>query len=103
MHIAPPLTHRGSSPARRVRRLRFQRWWLLPLALLIAAGLGFWWYQSRTTTTTTTSTSTVSQGDLAVTVSGSGTVAAVRTAVQPIPGHQTRAGVEPLAGVERQG
>ena len=77
MNIAPPLTRNSSSPS--ARRLRFQRWWLIPIVLLFVAGLGLWWYQSRTTTTATITTAAVSQGPIAVTVSGSGSVAAART------------------------
>jgi HlyD family secretion protein len=77
MNIAPPLTRGSSGPS--ARRLRFQRWWLIPIALLVAAGLGLWWYQGRSTTAATTTTAAVTQGPIAVTVSGSGSVAAART------------------------
>lgn len=76
MNIAPPITRGSSDPS--ARRLRFQRWWLIPIALLLAAGLGLWWYQGRTASATTTTTAAVTQGLLAVAVSGSGAVAAAR-------------------------
>src|SRR3982751_1540450 len=63
---------------------RWVRWLFVPLIIALLAGGGLWWRASQQTTATTTSTTTVSQGDLAVTVSGSGAVAAARTVDVPL-------------------
>lgn len=59
------------------------RWFALPIVLVLAALALFWWLGGRTTTTTTTTTGTVSKGNLTISVSGSGTVAAARTVDVP--------------------
>jgi HlyD family secretion protein len=77
-----PQTH-GHVGAQRPKR-RWLRWLLIPLILALLAGGGLWWRSSQQATAVTTTTATVSQGDLAVTVSGSGTVAAARTVDVPL-------------------
>src|SRR5262245_7022649 len=59
------------------------RWLLLPLILLLIAGALFWWLQSRLAPATTATTATVSQGDLTIAVTGSGSVAAARSVDLP--------------------
>src|SRR5512138_401508 len=73
---------RNPAGARQPRR-RWQRWLLIPLIAAALAGGGLWWRSSQQATTATTTTATLSQGDLAVTVSGSGAVAAARTVDVP--------------------
>src|SRR5262245_56086746 len=68
---------RGQAGAKQPKR-RWLRWLLIPLILAVIAGGALWWRSSKQTTAATTSTATVTQGDLAVTVSGGGTVAAAR-------------------------
>src|SRR5262245_34077614 len=62
---------------------RWLRWMLVPLIAAIVAGGALWWRSSQQATASTFTTATVSQGDLAVTVSGSGSVAAARTVDVP--------------------
>jgi HlyD family secretion protein len=59
-----------------------QRWLLIPLILVIIAGVVFWQLQARAVPTAPTTT-TVSQGNMTITVSGSGAVAAARTVDLP--------------------
>ena len=87
-----PRTH-GQAGAKRPRR-RWLRWMLVPLILAMIAGGGLWWRTSQPTTAATTTTATVSQGDLALTVSGSGTVAAARTVDVPFQQAGTVTSVE---------
>ena len=75
-----PRTH-GQAGSKRPQR-RWLRWLLIPLIVAVIAG-GLWWRTAQSTTAVTTTTATVSQGDLAVTVSGSGTTAAARTVDVP--------------------
>jgi HlyD family secretion protein len=71
-------------PARVGRsRRRWGRWLLAALLLAALAGGGLWWRASQTTTAVTTTTAAVTQGSLAVTVSGSGAVAAARSVDVP--------------------
>src|SRR5215475_187833 len=72
----------GQLGARRPQR-RWLRWLLIPLIVALIAGGALWWRSSQQTTASTSTTATVSQGDLAVTVSGSGSVAAARTVDVP--------------------
>ena len=70
----------GASRAGRKQR----RWLLLALlALLVVGAIVVWRWQSSAPAAPTTSVARVSQGDLAITVSGSGTVAAARTVALP--------------------
>jgi HlyD family secretion protein len=71
----------GQSGARRSRR--WLRWLVVPVALAVIAGGALWWRSSQQVTTPNTSTGTVTQGDLAATISGSGTIAAARTVALP--------------------
>jgi HlyD family secretion protein len=55
-----------------------QRWLLLPVVLVVITGLVFWQLQVRSAPVAPT-TAAISQGNLTITVSGSGTVAAARS------------------------
>ncbi|MBK9710845.1 MAG: HlyD family efflux transporter periplasmic adaptor subunit [Kouleothrix sp.] len=90
-----PQAH-GRAGAQRPRR-PWLRWLIVPVVVAIIAGAGLWWRASQTTTTTT-STAAVTQGDLAVTVSGSGTVAAARTVDVPFAQAGTVTSVEVAVG-----
>jgi len=83
MRITLPFPRtRGRSDVKQPTQ-REQRWLLLPLLLLLIAGLVFWWLPSRLAPATTTTTAAVSQGALTLSVSGSGSVAAARTVDLP--------------------
>jgi HlyD family secretion protein len=73
---------RGQSGTKRPRP-RWVRWLLLPLGLLAIAGGYLWWQASQQAITPTVSTATITQGDLTIAVTGSGTVAAARTVDVP--------------------
>lgn len=74
---------RGRAGARRPAR-RWLRWVVIPLLLIVLAGGISWWFLSRRQTTPTITTGTVTQGDIATTVNGSGSVAAARTVDVPL-------------------
>src|SRR5262245_48637286 len=59
------------------------RWLLLPVILALIAGVVFWWLPSRLAPATTTTTATVTQGDLTIGVTRSGSVAAARSVDLP--------------------
>jgi HlyD family secretion protein len=84
------------SGATRFARRRL-RWLFIPLILIIAAG-AFFGLRSRSTTTATTSTATVSQGDLIISVTGSGAVAAARTVELPFQQQGTITAVDVRVG-----
>ena len=73
---------RTPAGAQRPKR-RWVRWLIAPVLIALLAGGALWWRSSQQSSTTTTSTGQVTQGDLAVTISGSGTVAAARTVEVP--------------------
>jgi multidrug efflux pump subunit AcrA (membrane-fusion protein) len=79
---APFPQTRTPAGAKRSQR-RWMRWLLVPLILAVLAGGALWWRSSQQTTAASTTTDTVAQGDLAVSVSGNGAVAAARTADLP--------------------
>jgi HlyD family secretion protein len=81
MRISIPFPRDRAGTQQSTRRRR--RWLLVPVLLLIVAGAGYWWLSSRRTTTTATTTATVTQGNLTIAVSGSGSVAAARTVALP--------------------
>jgi len=91
-----PRTH-GQVGAKRTPR-RWLRWLLIPLIVTIIAGGALWWRSSQQTTASTSTTATVSQGDLAVTVSGSGSVAAARTVDVPFQQTGTVTSVDVAVG-----
>jgi HlyD family secretion protein len=71
---------RAHTPAGTQRpKRRWARWLIAPVVLALLLGGGLWWRSAKQASTSTTTTATVSQGDLTVSVSGSGTVAAART------------------------
>jgi HlyD family secretion protein len=76
-----PRSQNRAGAARAPRRRR--RWLFIPLILLIIAAIVVWRLRASSTTTTTTTTTTVSQGAIAVNISGSGSVAAARTVDVP--------------------
>jgi len=82
MRISVPFPRtKDRSGARRPALLSW-RWLLLPLIVIVIAGVVFWQIQARSTPVATT-TATVSQGNLTITVTGSGAVAAARTVELP--------------------
>jgi HlyD family secretion protein len=88
--VSEDLAMRISSPFPRIRErsgaklsgLRGQRWLVLPLVLVLIAGIVFWQIQVRSAPAAVT-TATVSQGDLTIAVTGSGAVAAARVVDLP--------------------
>jgi len=60
-----------------------QRWLLIPVILVIIAGIVFWWLPSRLVPASVSTTATVSQGNLTIAVTGSGAVAAARSVDLP--------------------
>lgn len=56
-----------------------QRWLVIPVILAVIAAAVLWWLPSRLAPATATTTATVSQGNLTIGVTGSGSVAAART------------------------
>src|SRR5437762_7903376 len=97
MQTTFPVPQPRVAGARRPKQ-RWLRWLLVPLILALLAGGGLWWRSSHTATATTTSTATVSRGDLAVTVSGSGAVAAARTVDVPLQQAGTLTSVDVAVG-----
>jgi HlyD family secretion protein len=79
MRISIPFPRTRDRAGAQQSTRRRPRWLLVLVLLLIVAGAGYWWLSSRRTTTTATTTATVSQGNLTIAVSGSGSVAAART------------------------
>lgn len=59
------------------------RWLILPIFLILAAAGYWWWRSSQRTPLANTSIARVSEGNLSINVSGSGTVAAARTIELP--------------------
>jgi HlyD family secretion protein len=88
---------RGQVGATRPQR-RWLRWLLIPLIVAIIASGALWWRSSQQSTPSTSTTATVSQGDLAVTVSGSGSVAAARTVEVPFEQAGTVTSVDVAVG-----
>ena len=83
MRISVPFPRtRGRSDVRQPAQPG-RRWLIVPLVLVIIAGIVFWWLPSRLAPATTTTTTTVSQGNLTISVSGSGAVAAARSVDLP--------------------
>jgi HlyD family secretion protein len=82
MRISAPFPRTRDRSGVKLPGLR-QRWLLLPLILLIIAAAVFWWLPSRLAPAAVTTTATVSQGNLTVAVTGSGSVAAARTVDLP--------------------
>jgi hypothetical protein len=82
MQTTLPFPQAHSQAGSKRSQRRWLRWMLIPLVVALIAG-GLWWRTSQSTTAVTTTTAAVTQGDLAVTVSGSGTTAAARTVAVP--------------------
>src|SRR5919197_1204503 len=83
MRITVPFPRsRDRSGAKRPRLVE-QRWLLLPVILALIAGIVFWWLPSRLAPATASTTASVSQGNLTVAVTGSGSVAAARSVALP--------------------
>jgi HlyD family secretion protein len=78
MRITTPYPHSGNQSGVKLPSLLRQGWLLLPMILVIIAGIVFWWLPSRLAPAPAATTVTVSQGNLTINVSGSGTVAAAR-------------------------
>jgi HlyD family secretion protein len=98
MRIPMPFPRtRDRSGAARPTKLGL-RWLLLPVILVLIAAVVFWWLPSRLAPTTTTSTATVSQGDLTISVTGSGSVAAARTVELPFQQQGTITAVDVRVG-----
>lgn len=81
---AVPLPQSRSRERTRRPTRRWVRWVLIPLMLILLAGGISWWVLSRRQTTPTITTGKVTQGDIATTVSGSGSIAAARTVDVPL-------------------
>jgi HlyD family secretion protein len=69
-----PRARAGESSAAR----RFPRWVLLPVALVLLAALVFWWLQRQPVAPAFSGTATVGQGDLTLSVTGSGAIQPAR-------------------------
>jgi HlyD family secretion protein len=87
---------RGQAGARRPRR--WWRWLILPVIVALIVGGLLWWRASQQTTAPATSTGTVTQDDLTVSVSSSGTVAAARTVALPFQQAGTVTSVDVAVG-----
>jgi HlyD family secretion protein len=83
MRISVPFPRSRERAGVRAPESSRQRWLLLPVALTIIAAIVFWRLQASVATSATTTTATVSQGNLMIAVSGSGSVAAARTVALP--------------------
>jgi HlyD family secretion protein len=82
MRISSPFPRTRERSGVKLPRLQGQRWLILPLVLVIIAGIVFWQIQTRSAPAAVT-TATVSQGDLTIAVTGSGAVAAARVVDLP--------------------
>src|SRR3712207_2909461 len=78
MHITSPFPHPRNQSGVTLPSPSGWRWLLLPAILIIIAGIVFWQLPARLAPATAPITATVSEGNLAITVSGSGAVAAAR-------------------------
>src|SRR4051794_36880817 len=97
MRISTPFPRTKDKSGVRLPPLQQQRWLLVPLILVIIAGLVFWRIQVSTVPATPT-TATVSQGDLIIAVTGSGAVAAARTVELPFQQDGTITSVDVRVG-----
>jgi HlyD family secretion protein len=95
--ILPFPQARNPARAQRPSR-RWRRWLLVPLILALIASGALWWRSSQQTTAVAITTATVGQGDLAITVSGSGAVAAARTVDVPFQQAGTITAVDVAVG-----
>jgi HlyD family secretion protein len=84
MGATVPFPQRRSLGGAKVRSRRWRRWGFMLLVLAAIIGGIWWWRSSRQTTGPTFTTATVTQGSIAVSVSGSGAVAAARTIDVPV-------------------
>ena len=75
-----------------------QRWLLLPVVLLVIAAALLWWLPSRLAPITATTTATVGQGNLTIAVTGSGSIAALRTVALPFQQSGTVTSVDVKVG-----
>src|SRR5262245_5511236 len=98
MRVSTPFPQTSSGAKTQRTRFFRRRWVYALLAVLLIGGLGIWWFSSRRVATTTTSTATVSQGNLTIDVSGSGTVAAARTVELPFQQSGTVTSVDVKVG-----
>jgi multidrug efflux pump subunit AcrA (membrane-fusion protein) len=78
MRLTAPVPRPQNQSDMKLPPLLRQRWLLIPLILVIIAGIVFWWLPARAAPAPASATATVSQGTLTTTVSGSGAVAAAR-------------------------
>jgi HlyD family secretion protein len=98
MRVSIPFSRAGDrSGAARPARRRL-RWLFIPLILLVVAGIVLWRLRISSTASTTTTTAMVSQGDLTISVTGSGTVAAARTVELPFQQQGTITSVDVKVG-----
>jgi HlyD family secretion protein len=97
MRISAPFPRTRDRSGTQRPGLLDQRWLLLPVILVIIAGLVFWQIQARSTPAAVT-TATVSQGDLTIGVTGSGAVAAARTVDLPFQQDGTVTSVDVKVG-----
>ena len=79
MRLSPPFPRAQLRADGSRRPLLRQRWLLLPIAIIVLVALGLWWLSTRLATPAAVTTASVSQGNLTLTVTGSGTIAAART------------------------
>ncbi len=84
MGATVPFPQRRTLGGTKVRSRRWLRWGITLLVLAAIIGGILWWRASRQTTGPTFTTATVTQGNIAVSVSGSGSIAAARTVDIPV-------------------
>src|SRR5207249_9304613 len=83
MRITAPFPRTRDQAGVERPRLLQQRWLLLPVILLLIAGVVFWWLPSRLAPATAQTTATVGQGNLTIAVTGSGAIQPARTVDLP--------------------
>src|SRR5438093_9160388 len=98
MRITAPFPRTRDRAGVKSPALLRQRWLLIPVILVILAGIAFWWLSSRLAPATAPTTATVSQGNLTIGVTGSGAVAAARTVDVPFQQSGTITSVDVKVG-----
>jgi HlyD family secretion protein len=98
MRVSMPIPRAGERSGRPLPRRFRWRWVIVPLALLIVAGVVIWRLRASSIPTTATTTATVSRGALTLAVSGSGSVAAARTVDVPFQQSGTIISVDARVG-----